>query len=171
MPSEDHAQDVHDGLGHRIHDAYAEVDRTHRSLLLAWVAFAVTFAILRALTYSIREGFGPFGDISVGSVHLHHYIWGIALLMLVGLVSLIVDSPRYNPWLGVLYGIGCALILDEYALLLRLEDVYWAEEGRVSVDVTLGVIAVAGVYVSAASFWRAVTREVGRSVRETAHRH
>ncbi len=154
-----------DTLRHRLHDAYEEVDRTHRSLLLAWIAFAVTFGLLRALTYSIKQGVGPFGDIAVGGVHLHHYVWGIALLMLVGFVSLVVDSPRYNPHLGVLYGIACALIIDEYALLLELRDVYWAEEGRISVDVALGVIAVLGIYVSAASFWRRVTREVGRSVR------
>ncbi len=154
-----------DSLRHRIHEAYDEVDRTHRSLLLAWVAFAVTFGVLRALTYSIKQGVGPFGDIAVGGVHLHHYVWGIALLMLVGFISLVVDSPRYNPHLGVLYGIACALIIDEYALLLNLRDVYWSEEGRISVDVALGVIAVLGIYVSAASFWRRVTSEVGLSVR------
>ena len=155
-----------EGLGHRISDAYdQEVDRTNRSLLLAWVAFAVTFGLLRALTYSIHRGAGPFGDITVGSIHLHHYIWGIGLLMLVGLVSLIVDTPRYNPWLGAVYGVGCALVVDEYALLLNLRDVYWADEGRVSVDAALLLIAALGSYLSAATFWGRVRREIGRSVR------
>ena len=155
-----------EGLGHRIHDAYdEEIDRTHRSLLFAWLAFAVTFAALRALTYAIHRGAaGPFGDITVGSVHLHHYVWGIALLMLVGLVSLVVDTPRYNPWLGTVYGIGCALVVDEYALLLNLRDVYWADEGRVSVDAALLLIAALGSYLSAVTFWSRVGREVGRSV-------
>ena len=147
------------GLARQISQAYAEeVDRTHRSLLMAWTAFAATFGLLRALTYAIHESIGPFRDISVGGAHLHHYVWGIALLMGVGLVSLIVDTPRYNPWLGAAYGIGCALVVDEYALLLNLSDVYWAQEGRVSVDVALGVIAVLGAYLTAAHFWNSIIR-------------
>ena len=78
--------------------------------------------------------------------------------MLVGLVSLIVDSPRYNPWLGAAYGVGCALVIDEYALLLNLSDVYWSRQGRVSVDVALGVLAVSGVYLTAAHFWNHIVR-------------
>jgi hypothetical protein len=158
-----------ESLGGRIADAYhEEVDRTHRSLLLAWVGFAVTFGLLRALTYAIHEGVGPFGDISIGGAHLHHYVWGIALLMAVGLFSLIVDSPRYNPWLGLVYGVGSALVLDEWALLLNLRDVYWADEGRVSVDAAIGCLAVLGIYLSAASFWRRATREVTHPSHEPA---
>lgn len=153
-------RDSADDLPHRLHDAYDEIDRTHRSLLFAWLAFGVTFGLLRALTYAIHEGVGPFGDITVGGAHIHHYVWGIALLMGVGLVSLIVDTPRYNPWLGIAFGAGCALVLDEYALLLNLRDVYWANEGRVSVDVTIGALTALGVYLSASTFWRRATHEI-----------
>ena len=160
---------AHERLPHRLRHAYAaEADRTHQSLLVAWLAFGVTFGALRALTFAIHRGIGPFGDISVGGAHLHHYIWGIGLLMLVGLVSLIVDSPRYNPWLGLAYGVGSALVIDEFALLLDLRDVYWSSEGRVSVDVALGVLTVLGVYVSASTFWRRAGREVASSLRRHA---
>ena len=152
-------------LRRRLHDAYdQEIDRTRQSLLVAWLAFAVTFGAIRALTYAIHHGVGPFGDVSVGGAHLHHYVWGIGLLMAVGLVSLIVDSPRFNPWLGLAYGIGCALVIDEFALLIDLRDVYWSTEGRSSVDAALLVIAALGAYLSAATFWRRVTREVVHSI-------
>ncbi|NHC14222.1 hypothetical protein [Motilibacter deserti] len=165
-------QDDRTGLARQISTAYAEeVDRTHRSLLMAWLAFAATFGLLRALTYAIHEDFGPFRDVSVGGAHLHHYVWGIAVLMGVGLVSLIVDTPRYNPWLGAAYGIGCALVVDEYALLLNLSDVYWTREGRVSVDVALGVIAVLGAYLTAAHFWNSTARLLLGRARERAVGH
>lgn len=73
-------------------------------------------------------------------------------LLGVGLISLVVDSPRYNPWLGVAYGIGTALAVDEFASLLNLRDVYWSTEGRVSVDVALTTIAIATIYFAAKSF-------------------
>ena len=153
-------------LRSRLHDVYdAELDRTRQSLLVAWLAFAVSFGALRALTYAIHHGVGPFGDVSVGGTHLHHYVWGIGLLMAVGLASLIVDSPRFNPWLGLAYGVACALVIDEFALLIDLRDVYWSNEGRSSVDAALLVIATLGVYLSAATFWRGAAREVRRSLR------
>jgi len=152
--------------------AYAEdVDRTRRSLLMAWATFALTFGLLRALTYAIHEDLGPFHDIAIGGAHLHHYVWGIAVLMLVGLVSLIVDTPRYNPWLGAAYGLGCALVVDEYALLLNLSDVYWERKGRVSVDVALGVIAVLGLYLTAAHFWNHIVRLLLGDARARATGH
>ncbi len=80
--------------------------------------------------------------------------------MAVGLVSLIVDSPRYNPWLGLVYGGASALVVDEFALLLNLRDVYWTTEGRISVDLALGLIALAAVYFAATSFWRRLGHEV-----------
>ena len=153
-------------LRRRLHDVYdAELDRTRQSLLVAWLAFAVTFGALRALTYAIHHGVGPFGDVSVGGAHLHHYVWGIGLLMAVGLASLIVDSPRYNPWLGLAYGVGSALVIDEFALLIDLRDVYWSNEGRSSVDAALLVIAALGAYLSAATFWRRATTEIRHSLR------
>lgn len=160
--------DRHEGdLQERLHDAYdEEVDYNHRALLWAWVAFGATFAVVRGITYSIREGFGPFGDVSVGDVHLHHYVWGILLLAVVTWLAIVGTREERKPWLGTGFGIAMALIVDEYALLLNLEDVYWADEGRASVDVALGAIAVLGVVTAAWGFWRRVTRELGRGLHD-----
>jgi hypothetical protein len=102
------------------------------------VAFVVTFAVTRAITNLIRRGRGPFRDTSVGGVHIHHQVWGIFLLLGVGTVELAYRPA--SPWLevlAVLFGTGAALTLDEFALWLRLDDVYWGAEGRRSVDAVL----------------------------------
>ena len=150
----------------RVRRAYREeVDRTHRSLLNAAVAFAFTFGLLRLLTYGIRERWLPWGNVVAGDVHIHHYVWGVALLLVVGLMSLIIDSPRLNPLLGAAYGVAAALVIDEFALLLNLRDVYWTTEGRISVDVALGTMALAAIYFAATSFWRRLGRELVRGLR------
>ena len=64
------------------------------------------------------------------------------------------------------YGIGTALVVDEFAWLLNLRDVYRSTEGRVSVDVALTTIAVAAVYFAAKSFRRRLGRELALSLRE-----
>lgn len=154
-------------LSTRVRRAYREeVDRTHRSLLNAALAFAATFGLLRALTHAIQLDLLPWGNVVLrGGLHIHHYVWGVGLLLVLGLLGLIVDHPRYNPWLGLGYGVASALVIDEFALLLNLRDVYWATEGRISVDVALGTIALAAVYFAATSFWRRLGRELWRSLR------
>jgi hypothetical protein len=102
------------------------------------VAFVVTFAITRVVTNLIRRGRGPFRDMSVGGVHIHHQVWGIFLLLGIGTIELAYRPG--HPWLevlAVLFGTGAALTLDEFALWLRLDDVYWGPEGRRSVDAVL----------------------------------
>jgi hypothetical protein len=131
-----------------------------RSALLSWLAFTGTFGGLRALTYSIRAGRGPFGNVSVGGEHLHHYMWGIGLLSGVGAVAVRGEERhRRHPALAVCYGAGLALIVDEFALLLDLRDVYWARQGRISIDLGIGGTAVAGSYFAALPLLRKLRRE------------
>ncbi|TKJ22376.1 hypothetical protein [Blastococcus sp. CCUG 61487] len=113
---------------------------TGRRVVIAWVlaAFLTTFLVTRFVTHAIRTGRGPFRDVSAGGVHIHHEVYGIFLLLVTGLVNL-----TYRPdggWLHVLavfFGIGAALTLDEFALWLHLEDVYWSQQGRASIDAVL----------------------------------
>jgi hypothetical protein len=129
-----------------VRDAFhSELDAGQQSALVSWLAFTTTFAAVRGITYSIREGKGPFGNLSVGGQHLHHYMWGIGLLTGVGGVAVRGDEERRrHPVTAVAYGSGLALIMDEFALLLDLKDVYWAKQGRISVDLAVSGIAVAG---------------------------
>jgi hypothetical protein len=126
-----------------------------RSILLSWAGFTVTFGVVRAITHSIRAGKGPFKNMSVGGEHLHHYIWGIALVAGVGGVSVAGEERRRrHPIVALAYGIGLALIVDEFALLLDLRDVYWAKQGRISVDLGIGTVALGGTAFAATPLWR-----------------
>jgi hypothetical protein len=144
-------------IGRAYHE---ELGQGQRSALLSWLAFTTTFAGLRALTYSIRAGRGPFRNISAGGEHLHHYLWGIGMLTGVGAVAVRgSERHRRHPALAVSYGSGLALIVDEFALLLDLKDVYWARQGRISVDLGVGGIATAGSYFAALPVLRRLQRE------------
>src|SRR4051794_26301999 len=116
-----------------------------RRELVAWMvlAYLVTFLLTRFVTHAIRSGRGPFRNASVGGVHLHHEVYGIFLLLGSGTAEF-----TYRPggaWadvLAALFGVGAALTLDEFALWLHLEDVYWTREGRSSVDAVLIALVV-----------------------------
>jgi hypothetical protein len=106
-------------------------------------AFLITFLVTRVITRLIRAGRGPFRDTTVGGVHVHHQVYGIFLLLGTGTVELAYRPA--SPWFevtAVLFGVGAALTLDEFALWLRLDDVYWGPEGRRSVDAVLIALVV-----------------------------
>jgi hypothetical protein len=132
-----------------------DLDPCQRSVLMSWLAFTTTFATVRGVTYSIRAGRGPFRNLSAGGEHLHHYLWGIGLLAGVGGVAIRGDErARRHPVVATCYGSGLALVVDEFALLLDLRDVYWARQGRVSVNLGIGGIAAVGCYFAGRPFVR-----------------
>src|SRR5579871_4704644 len=138
----------------RVHELYREHfgNRHRERQLVAAVAFFLTFALVRLLTHSIRAGRGPFQNIELGGRHIHHLVWGILLLLIVGygwLLQIGTDERTRSRWPGrgmsFLYGIGAALTLDEFALWLNLSDVYWERQGRASIDAVLlfgGLLAI-----------------------------
>jgi hypothetical protein len=116
---------------------------------LASLAFLVTFGIVRGITHLIRAGLGPFHNVGSGALHIHHLVWGILLLLLVGYAWLIAaEVGWFHNVAAIAYGIGAALTLDEFALWLNLQDVYWAKLGRESIDavVIFGALLSAGVW-------------------------
>jgi hypothetical protein len=142
-----------------------DLDEGQRAALATWVAFTITFGAVRGITYSIRAGKGPFGNLSAGGEHLHHYMWGIGLLAGVGGVAVHGEQiRRSHPAVATSYGSGLALIVDEFALLLDLKDVYWAKQGRLSVDIAVGGIAIVGSYFAALPVLRSLRRGGGRGV-------
>lgn len=147
------AKDVH-------HSFLEDLTQSQRSGLISWAAFTGMFGTLRAITHSIRSGKGPFQNVSMGGEHLHHYIWGICLLSGVGAVAVRGDEKyRRHPVVAVSYGSAMALIIDEFALLLDLKDVYWTKQGRISVDLGIGGSALAATYFAALPLIRAVARK------------
>lgn len=129
----------HTRLGWLIHEHIP--DRPHRRLFLASVSFFLTFASVRVLTYCIHNDIGPFHNITMEGRHIHHLVWGILILLIVGYCWLLeigdkgtTRSLLASRLISLLYGTGAALTLDEFALWLNLRDVYWAREGRSSID-------------------------------------
>ena len=142
---------------------HEELNEGQRSALLSWLPFTGTFALTRGITYSIRAGRGPFRNLSAGGEHLHHYLWGIGMLAGVGAIAVRgEDRHRRHPAVAVSYGAALALIVDEFALLLDLKDVYWARQGRISVDLGVGGSAVAGSYLAARPVLRRLARDRAR---------
>jgi hypothetical protein len=149
-----------------VREAFAsELDAGQQSALISWLAFTGTFGGVRGITHAIRADKGPFKNLSVGGEHLHHYMWGIGMLTGVGAIAVKGDEKlRRHPATALAYGAGLALIVDEFALLLDLKDVYWAKQGRVSVDLGVGGSSVIGSYFAALP----VIREVRKRRRERA---
>ena len=122
----------------------------HGILLLT--AFLITFLVTRFWVRMQRSGpdWWP-SSLTAGDTHVHHLVPGIFLILICGFMGLVVTSDReWHDIFSIGFGIGAALTLDEYALWLHLEDVYWAEEGRRSVDVIavafgLGLLVVIGI--------------------------
>lgn len=138
----------------------------HERMFLASVAFFVTFALTRAITYSIRAGRGPFHDVETsGGGHVHHLVWGILLLLGIGYLWLIQvgtggegERAWASPLTALLFGAGAALTLDEFALWLTFRDVYWQREGRLSVDAVLIFGSLLSIGVWGAPFFRDLLR-------------
>jgi hypothetical protein len=115
-------------------------------LLLSFTAFVVTFLTTRTITRLIRAGKGPFHNVSSGGVHMHHSTPGVVLLIVGGFTG--VGSPPVSGWTylaGLLVGIGASLVLDEFAMIFRLQDVYWSQEGQLSVNVVTLAAACVGL--------------------------
>ena len=122
-------------------------------LLLAFVAFIATFVVTRTIVRMIRAGTGPFGNnVSASGLHIHHVVPGVVILVVGGFAA--TGAGGEEPWAsigGVLVGVGAGLVLDEFALILRLDDVYWSKEGRISVELVglaaamLGIVIVFGI--------------------------
>jgi hypothetical protein len=149
----------------RLRDVYTFHFKSERRerLFLASIGFLVTFGIVRLITHAIRAGVGPFHNVTSGGLHIHHLVWGIFLLLLVGYVWLI-ETGVGSSWMASVtafaFGVGAALTLDEFALWLNLQDVYWAQAGRTSIDAVIIFISLLSVGIWGGPFLRAIAREV-----------
>ncbi len=150
--------------GIRVRQHFQNLDLGRRVAVRALVAFLVTFAFLRALTAIIHfEVFphGPFRNLVTKSgLHIHHLFWGILLLMVTGFVALATRAPRWHLRIAIVFGIALALTLDEFALWLRLADVYWSAEGIESLKAGAVAAAVLAIYGYGQPAWHAIAHDV-----------
>jgi hypothetical protein len=119
-------------------------------LLVCFGAFVLTFLVTRTITRMIRAGKGPFHDnVSGSGLHVHHAVPGIILLVTGAFVA-VGTSGSGSAWAivaALLVGVGTSLVLDEFALILHLQDVYWADEGRISVEMVSLAMGCLGLAV------------------------
>ena len=145
---------------------YRRLDLGRRIALRALAAYLVTFAVLRAITAIIHYDLFPHGPfrylITASGIHIHHLFWGILLLMLTGFVALATRSEVWHLRIAILFGVALGLTLDEFAMWLRLADVYWSPEGIESVKAGAVVAALLGLYAFGAPFWHGLARDVMR---------
>jgi len=130
--------DVFQAIGHAYYEAIIRPGKQPEFLLL--ISFLVSFGFIRLSQHIIKNqsiSWWP-GTVSVGGTHVHHLVWGIILMIVFGYIGIVIEPV--SPWqefIAVLFGIGLGLTLDEFALWLNLEDVYWSEKGRSSIDAVI----------------------------------
>jgi hypothetical protein len=150
----------------RVHIHFRRLDLGRRIALRALAAFLATMIVLRAITAIIHfELFphGPFRNLVTASgLHIHHLFWGILLLMLTGFVALATRAEKWHLRIALVFGVALGLTLDEFALWLRLADVYWTPQGIESLKAGAVVAALLAVYAFGQPFWHAVVRDVFR---------
>jgi len=115
--------------------------------LLFLVSFLITFGFIRTSAHMIRAQVSWWpGNVQLGGTHVHHLVWGICTLLIVGYLMIALDpgSPLHEVF-SILFGVGTGLTLDEFALWLNLKDVYWSEQGRRSIDAVIVMATFAGI--------------------------
>lgn len=118
------------------------------------LSFLITFIVVRLITHAIRQDrFRFLRNLTPRGTHVHHLVWGILLLLITGYIAIAFDPAGDRKSLAILFGIGAALTLDEFALWLHLEDVYWAKQGRDSIDAVVITTGILALFVLGMQFW------------------
>jgi hypothetical protein len=141
---------------------YREGSRRENSLFNLLGSFVITFITTRMVATLLRgrKSVGPFRNLTVGRRHIHHFVPGIVLAFGAGGAAIVSRNQDLEPWLALPFGAGMGLTLDESALLLELDDVYWSEEGILSVQITLAVTALLASMALVIRVFRRGEREV-----------
>lgn len=131
--------------------------------LLLYVSFLLSFGFIRTSAHMIRAqvSWWPGNVETKGGTHIHHMVWGVLLLIATGFASLaFAPDPPLREITAVLFGVGAGLTLDEFALLLNLEDVYWKPKGRESIDAVFVTAVLGGILMLGIRVWADVGDEL-----------
>lgn len=141
---------------------YEQASTRENAMFNLLSSFVGTFLAARGITALLRHRptVGPFRNLRVGRRHIHHFVPGIVIAFSAGAGAIVTRSERLEPKLAVPFGMGMGLTLDESALLLELEDVYWSREGLLSVQITMAVAALLASIALALRFLRRGERAV-----------
>jgi hypothetical protein len=147
----------------RLRHHYRQLDLGRRVAIRVLVSFLTAFAILRVITAIIHYQLFPHGPfrnlITASGLHIHHLFWGILLLMLTGFSALASRDPKWHLRIAIVFGIALGLTLDEFAMWLRLADVYWSPQGIESIKAGAVAAAILAVYAFGQPFWHAIVRD------------
>jgi hypothetical protein len=147
-----------DALWHDIQHAYeTHIEAAGKELhFLLLLSFLCSFGFIRTSAHMIRAqvSWWPGNVETKGGTHIHHFVWGILLLLTMGYLGLSFDLD--TPWIELVviaFGIGMGLTLDEFALWLNLKDVYWQGQGRQSIDAVVVTATLLVISLLGLQFW------------------
>jgi hypothetical protein len=152
----------------RVGSAYDDwiVDTCKQPELFLLLAFLLSFGFIRTSAHMIRAQVRWWpGNVQVGGTHVHHLVWGILTMLVAGYVAIAFSpgSPLREA-LAIVFGVGAGLTMDEFALWLHLEDVYWSEQGRASIDAVIIAAAGGALVLLGLRIWIDVAEDVAAGV-------
>jgi hypothetical protein len=141
---------------------YHAAPAQENALFNLFASFVISLVASRAIAYGLRgrRRLGPFRNVRVGRRHIHHFVPGIVLAFLSGAIAIVTRNEDLEPTLALLFGAGMGLTMDEAALLLELDDVYWTEEGLLGVQIGAGLVGLLGALAIGLRFLRRGEQQV-----------
>jgi hypothetical protein len=136
------------------------VDTGRQPQFFVLLSFLLTFLVVRTIAHTIRSGRSIrfVRNMRAGETHIHHLVPGIILLLVAGYLGVAIDRSRLEI-VAIIFGVGAALTLDEFALWLHLRDVYWEREGRTSIDAVIVTATILGIFVIGGQFFLEAAKE------------
>jgi hypothetical protein len=135
---------------------YHAAPAQENALFNLFASFVISLVSSRGVAFGLRDRrrVGPFRNVKIGRRHIHHFVPGIVLAFIAGAVGIITRDEELEPKLALLFGTGMGMTMDEAALLLELDDVYWTEEGLLGVQIGAGLVGLLGALAIGLRFLR-----------------
>jgi hypothetical protein len=135
---------------------YQAAPAQENALFNLFLSFVISLLASRAIAFGLRDRrrLGPFRNVSWGRRHIHHFVPGIVLAFVSGAIAIVTRNEDLEPTLALFFGAGMGMTMDEAALLLELDDVYWTEEGLLSVQIGAGLVGLLGALAIGLRFLR-----------------